>query len=226
MDIYGALSVRIDVKATKITGSAKVNYTTEEKDFNDHLKIQMYSDFIVDKQPVTFNDTIEIYKNVAQNFGSKDKMYETSVPMSMELIPIIAFCPEGGLAAEISDSVLNLATDIRLTLKEVLRKIEGLLEGTAAKRNVNMRKLLLDFRSEISTYTLNYERTLQKSIVSARNPSSSLNETAIVALMQSYQNSHFDYDKYVYPYLTERKRQVNAINIFYDEALYQYEPQI
>merc|ERR1712168_426810 len=156
MDIYGALSVRIDLKATKISGSAKVNYTTEEKDFNDHLKIEMYSDFIVDKQPITFNDTIEIYETVAENFGSKDKMYELSVPMSMELIPIIAFCPEGDSATEISASILKTATNVRMTLKGVLKKIEALLKSTAAEKSSKVKQLLLDFQADVANYTLNY----------------------------------------------------------------------
>merc|ERR1719244_2558569 len=226
MDVFGSLSIDIKLKVTEISGDAKVNYTTEDNESYDKLQIEMFSDFIVPVQPTTLEETIEIYKNVAENFGSKDQMYETSVPMSMELIPITAFCQDGGLAAEISDSILTKATDIRLTLKEVLRKINRLLESTPARMNFLVRRLLLDFRSEISTYTLNYERRLQKSIVNARNPNSQQNESAIVALMEEYQNSHFAYDKYVYPYLTERERQVKAINIFYDETLYQHEPQI
>merc|ERR1719244_245012 len=226
MDVFGSLSIDIKLKVTEISGDAKVNYTTEDNESYDKLQIEMFSDFIVPVQPTTLEETIEIYKNVAENFGSKDQMYETSVPMSMELIPITAFCQDGGLAAEISDSILTEATDIRLTLKEVLRKINRLLESTPAKMNFLVRSLLLDFRTEISKYTLNYERKLQKSIVNARNPNSQQNESAIVALMEEYQNSHFAYDKYVYPYLTEKERQVRAINIFYDETLYQNEPEI
>ena len=76
-------------------------------------------------------------------------------------------------------------------------------------------------------YTLDYEAKLQKVIMGARNPQNNeINESDLSKLIDDYASSPYDYDTYLYPYLNEKTRQVNAINIFYTQTASQDEPQI
>ena len=85
----------------------------------------------------------------------------------------------------------------------------------------------LDFDSDVQKYVLNYENKLQRAIVGARNPENKeTNETTLLNLIADHANSKFDYNSYLNPYLREKTRQVNAINIFYTHTVLQDEPQI
>jgi hypothetical protein len=50
--------------------------------------LQVFSDSILEKQPTTVQDALEIYQQISTNFGSKDSLYNQSVPMSVVLMPL------------------------------------------------------------------------------------------------------------------------------------------
>ena len=49
---------------------------------------QVYSDFILEKQPTTVNETLQIFKDISKNFGNIENHYQYSSPMYAQLIPI------------------------------------------------------------------------------------------------------------------------------------------
>ena len=53
------------------------------------------------------------------------------------------FCADGGLAAEVGKYNLTRATDIRLTLLDMMDQINKILGSKAAVGNFRVRKLLL-----------------------------------------------------------------------------------
>ena len=48
----------------------------------------MFSDFILEQQPTTVEETLEVFKNVSKNFGNRENEYKYSSPMYAQLIPI------------------------------------------------------------------------------------------------------------------------------------------
>ena len=48
----------------------------------------MYSDFILEEQPTTVEDTFQVFKDITKNFGTKENDYKYSSPMFAQLIPI------------------------------------------------------------------------------------------------------------------------------------------
>ena len=49
---------------------------------------QIYSDFILEKQPIDLEEAIEIYQEISSNFGDKKNKYKYASPMYAQLIPI------------------------------------------------------------------------------------------------------------------------------------------
>ena len=49
---------------------------------------QVYSDFILERQPTTFEEALEVYKSISDNFGSKERSYSHASPKSVQLMPI------------------------------------------------------------------------------------------------------------------------------------------
>ena len=52
----------------------------------------MFSDFIVDQQPISVEQAIAEYQKISSYLGSRDDNYTYSVPMKAVLIPISQVC--------------------------------------------------------------------------------------------------------------------------------------
>ena len=52
--------------------------------------LQIYSDFILENQPIDLEDAIEIYRKISGNFGNKENMFKYASPMYAQLVPIKA----------------------------------------------------------------------------------------------------------------------------------------
>ena len=48
----------------------------------------MYSDFILDKQPTTVEETLRTFEDISSNIGNKENEYKYSSPMFAHMIPI------------------------------------------------------------------------------------------------------------------------------------------
>ena len=53
-----------------------------------NIFFQVYSDFILERQPTTFEEALEVYKSISDNFGSKSSSYSHASPKSVQLMPI------------------------------------------------------------------------------------------------------------------------------------------
>ena len=109
MDIEGYLEAKVEMKGVAvpvdIEGSFEIKYednlersknSTSIKVrlflFNNHNQLsvmsKVYSDFILEKQPTTVNETLQIFKDISKNFGNIENHYQYSSPMYAQLIPI------------------------------------------------------------------------------------------------------------------------------------------
>ena len=48
----------------------------------------MYTDFIIEKQPTTVEEAMAIYENISSYFGDEKSMYNYSVPLEAQLVPL------------------------------------------------------------------------------------------------------------------------------------------
>ena len=108
MDIEGYLEAKVEMTGVSvpvdIEGSFEIKYEDNLEtskngtsikvcifSINDQLNLsmsQVYSDFILDKQPTTVNETLQIFKDISKNFGNLENHYQYSSPMYAQLIPI------------------------------------------------------------------------------------------------------------------------------------------
>ena len=108
MDIEGYLEAKVEMTKVSvpvdIEGSFEIKYEDNLEtskngtsikvcifSINDQLNLsmsQVYSDFILDKQPTTVNETLQIFKDISKNFGNIENHYQYSSPMYAQLIPI------------------------------------------------------------------------------------------------------------------------------------------
>ena len=104
VDLYGALEASFTYKIIEVNAQFSLNDTemnnilsnvtdvvvnrrhSMEKLFSNIL--QVYSDFILEKQPTSVADAMSIYEDISTNFGSKDDQYNYASPKYAQLLPI------------------------------------------------------------------------------------------------------------------------------------------
>jgi len=224
LDIQGQLEVTINLEFTKIHGSAKFSDTQNSSDFSESLKIQMFSDFIVENQPTTVNETIALYQSISSYLGSEENMYNESVPMKMVLVPIKQFCPEiNTTQEEVDQYAFDEAISIYDTLTESSDKVSILLGSYAAQYNLNIKDLLLDFQNQLNNYMLSFGENITTIIPLVRSDPNNLPQ--LIDLISAHQASCFK-DENLYSYLSNRSREVNALNIFYAQTVNKNTPKM
>ena len=53
-----------------------------------YIKFQVFSDFILSKQPSTVKEALEIYREITKNFGTLSNKHEFATPMYVKLTPL------------------------------------------------------------------------------------------------------------------------------------------
>ena len=48
----------------------------------------MYSDFILERQPISVEDALEIFQDISTNFGVKEDGFALAAPKHVQLMPI------------------------------------------------------------------------------------------------------------------------------------------
>ena len=55
---------------------------------NSFYILQVFSDFIFEKQPVTLTEALEVYENISSNAGDNENEFKYSSPISVQLTPL------------------------------------------------------------------------------------------------------------------------------------------
>jgi hypothetical protein len=63
-------------------------------------------------------------------------------------------------------------------------------------------------------------------IIEARNPEKGAGENDLIKLVQFYEDSNFNFDDFLFDYLTQREREINSIDVLYYDTVLKNEPQI
>ena len=108
MDIDAYLKAKVDMRKIKpplkIEGEFMLNYTDNTIDELNQTTIrvcslqvykiiqtfycQLFSDFILEEQPTTVEETFQVFKDISKNFGNWENEYKYSSPMHAQLLPI------------------------------------------------------------------------------------------------------------------------------------------
>ena len=114
--------------------------------------MQVFSDFILPRQPINASEALEIFQDISKNFGSREDNFKYASPKYVQLMPIqivssqfyphkiktliieyIQYCQEASkVAKEASRELLQKAIDIRLQLKDDIQIVEYMLRSYAA----------------------------------------------------------------------------------------------
>ena len=52
------------------------------------IGVQVYSDFILERQPMNVSDAFQIFNSLTQNFGNKQNHFKYAPPKTVQLVPL------------------------------------------------------------------------------------------------------------------------------------------
>jgi len=215
-EISGDLQVAIKkIPGLVIEGGASLDMNGEEKEFSESLEVTLFGDFILEKSPTTYNDSVKVFNELPRYLGTKESNYEDSSIMLVMLTPVDKFCSEADIVlTSISDGLMSQATEALEDLDTVSLKIRTLMHSYLADKFMDIYTILKMFDTKLQVFILEFKRELGIILPQMRGGGG---EEKLNELLVKYIESPFERG-IAYEFLVEREREMNTINHLFSEV--------
>jgi len=215
-EISGSLQVAIkSIPGLVIEGGASLDMNGVDKEFSESLEVTLFGDFILEKSPTTYNDSVKVFNELPRYLGSKESNYEDSSIMLVMLTPVDKFCSEADIVlTSISDGLMSQATEALEDLDKVSLKIRTLMHSYLADKFMNIYTILKMFDTKLQVFILEFKRELGIILPQMRGGGG---EEKLNELLVKYIESPFERGT-AYEFLLEREREMNTINHLFSEV--------
>ncbi|MEQ2160189.1 hypothetical protein GOODEAATRI_031058, partial [Goodea atripinnis] len=145
-----------------IEAKAEIKLNEAEKSITNKFSCTFYGDFILDKNPATFEDAVKTYSKLPELLGNKG---ENSVPVKVWLTPLkdLEICG-AELKKHISTSLLRKTTNSLESIREMEMRCREAQEEKVAVSFPQIRKKLILFEDLCKDYTTMLRQTMQEKI--------------------------------------------------------------
>merc|ERR1711892_353479 len=215
-EISGSLQVAIkSIPGLTIQGGADLDMNGVDREFSESLEVTLFGDFILDKSPTTYNDSVKVFNELPKYLGTKESDYEDSSIMMVMLTPVDQFCSETDIVlTAISDGLMSQATEALEDLNIVSLKIRTLMNSYLADKFMDIYTILKMFDTKLQVYILEFKHELGTILPEMRGGGG---EEKLNELLVEYVESPFERGT-AYEFLLEREREMNTINHLFSEV--------
>jgi len=215
-EISGSLQVAIkSIPGLTIEGGATLDMNGVDKEFSESLEVTLFGDFILEKSPTTYNDSVKVFNELPRYLGTKESNYEDSSIMLVMLTPVDKFCSEADIVlTAISDGLMSQATEALEDLDIVSLKIRTLMHSYLADKFMDIYTILKMFDTKLQVFILEFKRELGIILPEMRGGGG---EEKLNELLVKYIESPFERGT-AYEFLLEREREMNTINHLFSEV--------
>ncbi|XP_026169471.1 uncharacterized protein LOC113134349 isoform X2 [Mastacembelus armatus] len=191
-DIQGNLKVmikKIPCFAIEGEGSLKM----EDKDIANVEKFscKFHGDFSLEKNPVTFQDAVEVYKSLPKLLGANG---ENAVPVKVWLLPLASLDSAAAkLVRQISIRLVQESQTVLEDFSDLEMRCNDALRSTTAQQFPQVCKKLKTFKEMCSEFKLEFQRTLAKKLPSIRGGGEE--EAVLAEILKKRHSSPFNSEK-------------------------------
>ncbi|XP_030581504.1 uncharacterized protein LOC115777695 [Archocentrus centrarchus] len=166
-DIQGNLKVMIKkIPLLSIEGEGSLKMADKDKANVDKFSCRFYGDFCLPKPPTTFQDAVQVYKNLPELLGPNG---EKAVPVKVWLLPLICLDSSAAkLVREISIRLVQEAQRVLEDFGELEMRWNDALRTITAQQFPQISKKLESFKEICSEFKLEFQQTLAKKLPSIR----------------------------------------------------------
>ncbi|KAF1373477.1 hypothetical protein PFLUV_G00239270 [Perca fluviatilis] len=205
-DIQVSMEAAVNLLLVKAEAKTKVQLTEEQKTLTKNLSCTFYGDYILDRNPATFEDAVKAYEQLPHLLGEKG---EKAVPVKIWLMPLKNFHSEGAeLMREIKDRLVSKAEYVLDDLKEKEIRCNDSLEEKVVGQFPLIREELSTFQKLCGSYASKLQQALAKTLPSIREGKE--DESSLDQLFEDREKSPFSQEKLT-KWLDRKEREINII---------------
>ena len=210
-EISGSIEAIVkSIPSFSLEGKASVDLKGTLKNISKETEVNLYGDFVLKRQPTTFDEAIETYKNLPGLLGTEPK-YERSSKIKMQLTPITTYCKKKDvLLVGISDQLIN---EVSITLEKfgsIKSKVNTLLASRPAVDFQAVKKNLDIFKLDLKLSESKFKSKLQDILPKIKGGGAGSSETDLIKLLNCYNLSPYNKEKSA-RFLGRRNREIQAI---------------
>ncbi|XP_038144091.1 stonustoxin subunit alpha-like [Cyprinodon tularosa] len=188
-------------------GNMVRNLKEAETNVMEKVSCKFYGDFILERNPTTFEEAADTYRNLPGLLG---KDGEKSVPVKIWLSPLKNLDSAAAqLKGSISDVVLRKAENVWEGIREIQMRCNESLEGDVVKTFPQLHNKLKSFQDLCADYMKTIQQTMQEKIPLIREGEEE-EEESLENFLDEQENSPFS-KKNLNMWLDNLDREINVI---------------
>ncbi|XP_069816684.1 verrucotoxin subunit beta-like [Dendropsophus ebraccatus] len=202
-DVQGKLQVMV-TKIGDLTVNMGMNSTKREE--VRQFSCKFHGDFALEKNPVTYEEAVEIYASLPSLLGENGEM---AVPMKVWLYPLINLDSRAArLVREIRDHLVFRVEDIMQQMLEVVMECNDMMGHPAAQTFPALANKILQFRKLFERFRVMYQKQLSKALPSVRG--GNMEESSLEDILLNKEKSPFS-DQNIRRFLDRRWTEMEYV---------------
>jgi hypothetical protein len=212
-EIGGYLDVIIKkIPSVEISGTANLTLTDEESVISSSLSFRFHGDTVVDPPPQSFDEAIEVYQTLPNASLSDSRV------VSFSISPLSDYCDlTDAILNDISNSNVESLTSMMVDFEQVEKVLRRLKKTNLALDFSRYRLVLLDLESRFEAERSYFTSAIQTLLPNIR--SGDAEDTELTALLDEYNNSLYEKERFLALLGTRQKEIETAEFIIYNENL-------
>ncbi|XP_053294096.1 uncharacterized protein LOC128454662 [Pleuronectes platessa] len=209
-DVQGNLKVAIKkLPCISIEGEGSLNMEDKEKANVEKFSCKFHGDFSLEKNPVTFQDAVQVYQSLPKLLGSNG---EKAVPVKVWLLPLTSLDSTAAkLVRQISVGLVQEAQTVLEDFSELEMRCNDAMRTTTAQQFPQIGKKLRSFKEMCSVFKLEFQRTLSLKLPSIRGGGEE--EAVLAEILMKRHSSPFN-SKNLTEWMDCKEREISILKSF------------
>ncbi|CAB1436774.1 unnamed protein product [Pleuronectes platessa] len=209
-DVQGNLKVAIKkLPCISIEGEGSLNMEDKEKANVEKFSCKFHGDFSLEKNPVTFQDAVQVYQSLPKLLGSNG---EKAVPVKVWLLPLTSLDSTAAkLVRQISVGLVQEAQTVLEDFSELEMRCNDAMRTTTAQQFPQIGKKLRSFKEMCSVFKLEFQRTLSVKLPSIRGGGEE--EAVLAEILMKRHSSPFN-SKNLTEWMDCKEREISILKSF------------
>ncbi|XP_069367467.1 uncharacterized protein [Paralichthys olivaceus] len=209
-DVQGNLKLMIKkMQCITIDGEGSVMLNNQDREKVDKFSCKFHGDFFLEKNPVSFQDAVQVCQSLPQMLGSNG---EKAVPVKVWLLPLTSLDSSAArLVRQISIRLVQEAQKVLEDFSELEMRCNDAMRTTTAKQFPQIYKKLKCFEEMCSESKLQFQRTLSVRLPSIRGGGEE--EAVLAEILKKRHSSPFN-SKDLTEWMDCKEREIYTLRSF------------
>uniref|UniRef100_A0A3B4H744 B30.2/SPRY domain-containing protein n=1 Tax=Pundamilia nyererei TaxID=303518 RepID=A0A3B4H744_9CICH len=195
------------IPSFNVNGKVDIKLSNKEKAVTDKFTCQFYGDFILESNPVTFEDAVKTVNQLPKLLGENK---ENGVPLKVTLMPLKDLHLKAKVRIEeINPGLVRKAEDILQDLHNVEIRCNDLLEDIVVRTFPQIQEKLIRFKKLCEYYRSSLQQTMAERLLSIREGKEDTQK--LVKVFDDRDKSPFSQERLI-KWIEYQEKEINNIS--------------